>query len=50
MLTPETNKEANGMKPARRILAMLLGAALLLGCLCACGSTAGTDADTDTNT
>lgn len=38
------------MKPARRILAMLLGAALLLGCLCACGSTAGTDADTDTNT
>ena len=38
------------MKPARRILAVLLGAALLLGSLCACGSTAGTDADTDTNT
>ena len=37
------------MKPARRISAMLLGAALLLGSLCACGSTAGTDADTDTN-
>ena len=50
MLTPETNKEANGMKPARRILAVLLGAALLLGSLCACGSTSGTDADTDTNT
>ena len=38
------------MKPARRILAVLLGAALLLGSLCACTSTAGTDADTDTNT
>ena len=37
------------MNPARRILAVLLGAALLLGCLCACGSTAGTGADTDTN-
>ena len=38
------------MNPAKRISAMLLGAALLLGSLCACGSTAGTDADTDTNT
>ena len=38
------------MKPARRILAVLLGAALLLGSLCACASSAGTDADTDTNT
>ena len=38
------------MKPARRILAVLLGAALLLGSLCACASTAGTDTDTDTNT
>lgn len=38
------------MKPARRILAVLLGAALLLGSLCACTSTAGTDTDTDTNT
>ena len=38
------------MKPARCILAVLLGAALLLGSLCACTSTAGTDADTDTNT
>lgn len=37
------------MKPARRILAVLLGAALLLGSLCACGSTAGTGTDTDTN-
>lgn len=37
------------MKPAKRISAVLLGAALLLGCLCACGSTAGTGADTDTN-
>ena len=37
------------MKPARHILAVLLGAALLLGSLCACGSTAGTDTDTDTN-
>ena len=49
MLAPETNKEANGMKPAKRISAVLLGAALLLGCLCACGSTAGTGTDTDTN-
>lgn len=38
------------MKPAKRISAVLLGAALLLGCLCACGSTAGTGTDTDTNT
>lgn len=38
------------MKPARRILAVLLGAALLLGSLCACASIASTDADTDTNT
>ena len=38
------------MKPARCILAVLLGVALLLGSLCACTSTAGTDADTDTNT
>lgn len=37
------------MKPDKRISAVLLGAALLLGSLCACGSTAGTDADTDTN-
>lgn len=37
------------MKPAKRISAVLLGAALLLGCLCACGSTAGTGTDTDTN-
>ena len=50
MLTPETNKEANGMNPARRILAVLLCAALLIGVLCACASTASTDADTDTNT
>lgn len=37
------------MKPAKRILAVLLGAALLLGSLCACGSTAGTGTGTDTN-
>ena len=37
------------MKPAKRIPAVLLGAALLLGSLCACGSSAGTGADTDTN-
>ncbi len=37
------------MKPAKRIPAVLLGAALLLGSLCACGSTAGTGTDTDTN-
>lgn len=37
------------MKPAKRISAVLLGAALLLGSLCACGSTAGTGTDTDTN-
>ena len=38
------------MKPARRILAVLLGAALLLGSLCACGKTAGTGTEADTNT
>lgn len=38
------------MKPAKRIPAVLLGAALLLGSLCACGSTAGTGTGTDTNT
>lgn len=38
------------MNPTKRISAMLLGTALLLGSLCACGSTSGTDADTDTNT
>ena len=32
------------------VFSVLLGAALLLGNLCACTSTAGTDADTDTNT
>ena len=37
------------MKPAKRISAVLLGAALLLGSLCTCGSTAGTGTDTDTN-
>ena len=37
------------MNPARRILAVLLCAALLIGVLCACASTASTDADTDTN-
>lgn len=35
------------MKPARRILAVLLCAALLIGVLCACGKT--TDTGTDTN-
>ena len=49
MLTPETNKEANDMKSAKRILAVLLCAALLIGVLCACGKTAGTGADTNTN-
>ena len=38
------------MNPARRILAVLLGAALLLGSLCACTSTAGTGTEADTNT
>ena len=38
------------MKPVRRILAVLLGAALLLGSLCACTSTAGTGTEADTNT
>lgn len=37
------------MKPARRILAVLLGAALLLGSLCACASTADTGTEADTN-
>lgn len=37
------------MKPARRILAVLLCAALLISVLCACGKTAGTGADTNTN-
>ena len=49
MLMPETNKEANDMKSAKRILAVLLCAALLIGVLCACGKTAGTGADTNTN-
>lgn len=49
MLTPETNKEANDIKSAKRILAVLLCAALLIGVLCACGKTAGTGADTNTN-
>ena len=49
MLSAETNKEANGMNPAKRILAVLLCAALLISVLCACGKTAGTGADTDTN-
>ena len=38
------------MKPARRILAVLLCAALLIGSLCACTSTAGTGTEADTNT
>lgn len=38
------------MKPARRILAVLLCAALLIGVLCACGKTTDAGADTDTNT
>lgn len=37
------------MKSAKRILAVLLCAALLISVLCACGKTAGTGADTDTN-
>lgn len=37
------------MKSAKRILAVLLCAALLIGVLCACGKTAGTGADTNTN-
>ena len=49
MLTPETNKEANGMKPAKRISAVLLCAALLIGVLCACGKTTDAGTDTDTN-
>ena len=49
MLSAETNKEANDMKSAKRILAVLLCAALLISVLCACGKTAGTGTDTDTN-
>ena len=49
MLSAETNKEANGMNPAKRILAVLLCAALLIGVLCACGKTTDAGADTDTN-
>ena len=37
------------MNPAKRILAVLLCAALLISVLCACGKTAGTGTDTDTN-
>ena len=37
------------MKSAKRILAVLLCAALLISVLCACGKTADTGADTDTN-
>ena len=36
------------MNPAKRILAVLLCAALLIGVLCACGKTAGTGTDTNT--
>ena len=49
MLVPETNKEANGMNPAKRSLAVLLCAALLIGVLCACGKTTDAGTDTDTN-
>lgn len=38
------------MKPARRILAVLLCAALLIGVLCACGKATDAGTDTDTNT
>lgn len=38
------------MNPARRILAVLLCAALLIGVLCACGKTTDAGTDTDTNT
>ena len=37
------------MKSAKRILAVLLCAALLISVLCACGKTAGTGTNTDTN-
>ena len=37
------------MNPAKRILAVLLCAALLISVLCACGKTAGTGTDTDTS-
>lgn len=36
------------MKTSKRILAVLLCAALLIGALCACGKTAGTGTDTNT--
>ena len=49
MLSAETNKEANGMNPAKRILAVLLCAALLISVLCACGKTTDAGTDTDTN-
>ena len=49
MLSAETNKEANDMKSAKRILAVLLCAALLIGVLCACGKTTDAGTDTDTN-
>ena len=38
------------MNPAKRILAVLLCAALLIGVLCACGKTTDAGTDTDTNT
>ena len=38
------------MNPARRILVVLLCAALLIGVLCACGKTTDAGTDTDTNT
>lgn len=37
------------MNPAKRILAVLLCAALLIGVLCACGKTTDAGTDTDTN-
>lgn len=37
------------MNPAKRILAVLLCAALLIGVLCACGKTTGTGTGTNTN-
>ena len=49
MLSAETNKEANDMKSAKRILAVLLCAALLISVLCACGKTTDAGTDTDTN-
>lgn len=38
------------MNPTKRILAVLLCAALLIGVLCACGKTTDAGTDTDTNT